>query len=250
MPKLGIDLYAPGGLVRLFALHRATFGDAVMEGTDDPPADPAGGGEPPADPAPPAGPAGEPPADPEGVLTPEEQAALGDPGKRAIDTMKAKLAAEKQAKRDLQAKLDALTAPKPGDEKTPEQWQAEADARATAKANERVLKADVRLAAKDILIDPSDAVLNLDLTQFEPGADGEFDADEITEALKDLVKRKPHLGKSATQGGGPRVPKVPADPANLPKVPVTLDEQIAKASKEGDVMKVISLQNQKLASRE
>ncbi|MDI2032990.1 hypothetical protein [Paenarthrobacter nitroguajacolicus] len=30
----GIDLFAPGGLTELFAFHRATFGDAVMEGDD------------------------------------------------------------------------------------------------------------------------------------------------------------------------------------------------------------------------
>lgn len=30
----GIDLFAPGGLTQLFALHRATFGDAVMEAGD------------------------------------------------------------------------------------------------------------------------------------------------------------------------------------------------------------------------
>jgi hypothetical protein len=191
-----------------------------------------------------AAPDGDPDQDPDG------SEALGDPGKRALDAMKAKLATEKAAKKALQDKLDALSAPKAGDEKTPEDWQREADARAMTKANERVLKADLKLAAKDVLIDPTDALLNLDLSQFEPGDDGEFDADDITEALKDLVKRKPHLAKSATQSGGPRVPKVPADPANLPKTPLTLDEQIAVANKAGDVMTVIRLQNTKLANRE
>lgn len=218
---------------------------------DADPGAPAGDNAPPAAGAPSGDitpPAAGAPAD--GELTPEAEAALGDPGKRAIDAMKAKLAAEKQAKKALQDRIDALTAPKPGDEKTPEDWQREADARAMTKANERVLKADLKLAAKDVLIDPTDALLNLDLSQFEPGTDGEFDADDIAEALKDLVKRKPHLGKSAAQSGGPRVPKVPADPANLPKTPLSLDDQIAAANKAGDVMRVISLQNQKLANRE
>jgi hypothetical protein len=190
--------------------------------------------------------------DPDGTLTdPDGAEALGEPGKRALDSMKAKLAAEKTAKKALQDQLDALSAPKPGDEKTPEDWQREADARAMSKANERVLKADLKLAAKDVLIDPTDALLNLDLSQFEADAEtGEFDADDIAEALKDLVKRKPHLAKSATQSGGPRVPKVPADPANLPKTPLTLDEQIAVANKAGDIMSVIRLQNTKLANRE
>ena len=200
------------------------------------------------DATPPAGAAADTDADSDS--DPDGSEALGDPGKRALDAMKAKLATEKAAKKALQDKLDALSAPKAGDEKTPEDWQREADVRAMSKANERVLKADLKLAAKDVLIDPTDALLNLDLSQFEPGDDGEFDADDITEALKDLVKRKPHLARSATQSGGPRVPKVPADPANLPKTPLTLDEQIAVANKAGDVMTVIRLQNTKLANRE
>lgn len=199
------------------------------------------------DDTPPAGAAtdenGDTDADPDG------SDALGDPGKRALDTMKAKLAAEKAAKKALQDQLAALTAPKPGDEKTPEDYQREADERAMSKANERILKAELKAAAKDILIDPTDAD-RLDLSQFEPDANGNFDAEEIADALKDLVKLKPHLGKPAAQSGGPRVPKVPADPANLPKTPLSLDEQIAKANAAGDVMTVISLQNQKLANRE
>lgn len=237
----GIDPYAPGGIDALLAHHRLTFGDAVMEGDGEPPATP---------PADPGTPPADPPADPPAGEDPEGAEALGDPGKRALDAMKAKLAAKNAANKALQDQLDALKAPKAGDEKTPEDWQREADARAMSKANERVLKADLKLAAKDILIDPTDALLNLDLSQFEPDADGEFDASDITEALKDLVRRKPHLAKSATQSGGPRVPKVPADPANLPKTPLTLDEQIAQANKAGDVMRVIQLQNQKLANRE
>jgi hypothetical protein len=221
-----------------------------------PPANTDPAGTPPADPGtpPPNGeaPPADPPAgdDPSGDLTPEAEAALGDPGKRAIDSMKAKLAAEKAAKKALADELAALKAPKPGDEKTPEDWQREADARALSKANERVLRADLKLAAKDLLIDPTDALLNLDLSQFEADADGEFDPEEIADALKDLVKRKPHLGKLSAQSGGPRVPKVPADPAGMTKTPLTLDEQIAQANKAGDVMRVISLQNQKLANRE
>jgi hypothetical protein len=183
-----------------------------------------------------------PPVDPE-ETDPEGADALGEPGKRALDSMKSKWAAEKAKAKALQEQLDALNA-KPADEKTPEDYQREADARATAKANERVLKADLRLAAKDILIDPSDAFLNLDLSQFEADADGEFDPEEIADALKDLVKRKPHLGKTAAQGGK-RVPMVAADPVDKPSNPPSLDEQIAAAVKAGNHAKAISLKRQK-----
>ena len=182
------------------------------------------------------------------VTDPEGAEALGDPGKRALDTMKQKLAAEKAAKKELQDKLAALTA-KPADEKTPEDYQREADERATAKANERVLKADIRAAAKEILVDPSDAFLNIDLKQFEADADGEFDPEEIADALKALVERKPHLGKNpAGQPGNPAPRTVaPAKAGGSPKA-LSLDERIAKASADGDVDLQISLQNMKLAN--
>jgi hypothetical protein len=183
-----------------------------------------------------------PRVDPE-ETDPEGSEALGDPGKRALDAMKQKLAAEKAEKKSLREQLDALNA-KPADQKTPEDYQREADERAAAKADERVLKADLRLAAKDILIDPSDALLNLDLSQFEADADGEFDPEEIADALKDLVKRKPHLGKTAAQGGK-RVPMVAADPVDKPSNPPSLDEQIAAAVKAGNHAKAISLKRQK-----
>lgn len=47
----GIDLFAPGGLAELFAVHRAISGDLVMEGPPDPPPAPA---QPPAVPPMPA----------------------------------------------------------------------------------------------------------------------------------------------------------------------------------------------------
>lgn len=189
----------------------------------------------------------DPPADPVDP-DPEGAEALGDPGKKALDAMKQRLAAEKAAKKALQEQLAALTA-KPAGDKTPEDYQREADERATAKANERVLKADIRAAAKEILVDPSDAFLNLDISQFEAGADGEFDAEEIADALKALVERKPHLGKTpAGQPGNPAPRTVaPAKAGGTPKTP-TLDERIAKAAADGNVDLQISLQNMKLAN--
>ena len=188
------------------------------------------------------------PTDPAGEPDPEGADALGDPGKKALDAMKQKLASERAARKALQDKIESLTA-KPADQKTPEDYQREAEEKAAAKANERVLKADVRAAAKEFLVDPSDAFLNLDLSQFEADADGEFDAEEIADALKALVERKPHLGKNpAGQPGAPAPRTVaPAKAGGTPKTP-TLDERIAKARADGDVDLQISLQNMKLAN--
>lgn len=169
---------------------------------------------------------------------------LGDAGKRALDAMKAKLKSEKAAR---VAAEKALQAPKV-DAPDVDKITAEADRKANERANLRVLKADLRVAASDLLADPSDALAFLDLGQFEPDSQGEFDPDEISDALKDLVKRKPHLGKAA-QSGTKRIPVVPADPANKPSTPVSLSDQIAAAQQKGDVNTVIALQNRKLLEK-
>lgn len=175
---------------------------------------------------------------------PDGAEALGDAGKRALEAMKAKLKAEKSARL---AAEKALKAP-PADAPDVDKITAEADRRASARANLRVLKADLRVAASELLADPSDALAFLDLSQFEPDSQGEFDPDEITDALKDLVKRKPHLSKSA-QSGTKRIPVVPADPANKVSTPASLSDQIAAAQAKGDVNTVIALQNRKLLEK-
>lgn len=204
----------------------------MPEPITDPNADPV-------DPVDPVDPA-DPVEDPE-ETDPDGSEALGDAGKRALEAMKAKLKAEKAAR---VAAEKALNASKP-DAPDVDKITAEAERKATERANLRVLKADLRVAASDLLADPSDALAFLDLTQFEPDSQGEFDPDEITDALKDLVKRKPHLSKSA-QSGSKRIPVVPADPANKVSTPVSLDDQIAAAQQKGDAMLAMKLQNRKL----
>lgn len=176
-------------------------------------------------------------ADPDGAE------ALGDAGKRALETMKAKLKAEKSARLAAEKALKAPATDAPDVDKI----TAEATRKADERANLRVLKADLRVAASELLADPSDALAFLDLTQFEPDSQGEFDPDEITDALKDLVKRKPHLSKAAQSGK--RIPVVPADPANKVSTPVSLSDQIAAAQAKGDINTVIALQNRKLLEK-
>src|SRR5699024_6854796 len=66
------------------------------------------------------------------------------------------------------------------------------------KANERILKAEVRANAAAKLADPADALRFIDLSEFEVGSDGEVDAGAISAAIDDLLKSKPYL---AAQGG-------------------------------------------------
>lgn len=156
-----------------------------------------------------------PPADPPEGVTAEEWEALGDPGKKAI--IRERTRAEK-AERDLVAarakpappKADPPkpSEPKPSDppdvakivqdavaaaikpfQDAESQRQAEA---AAGKVRDAVVE-----AAKSRLHDASDAVANIDLTKVLDDQ-GVADPVKIAAELDDLVKRKPHLAKSAT----------------------------------------------------
>lgn len=121
--------------------------------------------------------------------------ALGDPGKRALDSMKSKWHGERDRRRELEAELAALKAPKTDDDKAPDAdaIRAEAVREANAKANARIVKAEIKALAAGQLADPADALAYLDLSTFEVDANGDVDADEIKDAIQDLLTRKPYL---------------------------------------------------------
>lgn len=136
-------------------------------------------------------------------------AALGDAGKRAIDAMKER---EKKARADARAAIARAEAAekalankdKPADEVALDAARAEERAEANKKANERILRADLRAAATGKLADPTDAALYLDLSEFTVTDDGDTDSDALNEAITDLLSRKPHLaaGKPNRFDGG------------------------------------------------
>lgn len=135
----------------------------------------------------------------------EGETALGDAGKKALDAMKAERKAARdeanaaKAERDaLQAKLDGKEA-----EHAAEQAKRETEQAALAKANDRILKSEVKAAAKGVLADPQDAYKFLDLDSFEVDDDGNVDEDAIASALDDLIKSKPYLAAQGKrfQGG-------------------------------------------------
>lgn len=122
--------------------------------------------------------------------------ALGDAGKQALERMKTKLREERRLRREAEAKIND-GAP----ENDPERIQREADAKALSKANDRIIRAEIRAAAAGKLSDPADALNFIDLTQFEVDDDGSIDETEIADAIKDLISKKPYL---AAQGGSRR----------------------------------------------
>jgi hypothetical protein len=129
--------------------------------------------------------------------------ALGDPGKKALDAMKQARNEARQQAQQAQTELAALKAAAEGREAEHkaelERQRIEADA--LGKANERILKAEIRAAAAGKLADPSDALRYLDLADFEVGADGDVDTAAVTGAIEALAKSKPYLAAQGGTGG-------------------------------------------------
>lgn len=128
---------------------------------------------------------------------------LGDAGKKALAAMKEREKAARAEARELKKRLADLEAAASAADKTPDEQaleaaRREAEAAALAKANERILRSEVKAAAAGKLADPSDALAYLDLSEFEVDESGNVDSSEIAEAISELLERKPYL---AAQGG-------------------------------------------------
>jgi len=139
-----------------------------------------------------------------------------DTGEHDDGDWEAKFEMQKKVNRDLERKLKSalpkdeaeklrttlaeLQAAAEGREKefAAEQERRQIEADALSKANERILKAEVRAAAATKLADPADALRFLDLSSLEVGDDGEVDTAAVSAAIDDLIARKPYL---AAQGG-------------------------------------------------
>lgn len=176
---------------------------------------------------------------------------LGDKGRAALAKERdARKAAAKEA-RELRAKVAELEAKQAAGaqqdqaQQAAEQTRRDAESAATAKANARILAAEIRAAAAGQLADPADAARYLDLSEFEVDEDGSVDSEAITEAISDLIKKKPYLAAKATgfQGSGDGG----ARPNGSQKRQVTEAEyktmsrpQIVKARQEGRLNNILS----------
>ncbi len=201
MPKTihGIDLTAPGGIEALLAFHYRTFGDAVMlaagaddddqddqddsedEGQDDSENDDSGDSD-------------EDEGDPDGAD------ALGDKGTKALRAMKDKVKASRKEAREAKAELERLknSAGKSQEDQEAEAEREKRDAAILNKANERIVRSEIKSAAAGKLQNPALAIRLLDISEFEVDEDGNVDEDEIAEAIDELLEREPYL---AVQGG-------------------------------------------------
>jgi hypothetical protein len=175
---------------------------------------------------------------------------LGDKGKQALDRMKAEKkaaqdearTAKEQAKSNadalaaLQAKIDGKEA-----EHAAELKSREVETAALAKANERILKAEVRAAAAGKLTDPADALQFLDLSKLEVGSDGEVDSTAVAAAIDKLITDKPYLAAQGKRFQGS------ADGGTRNESTKTIDDQIEAARKAGNHILAIALKQKRSA---
>ncbi|THA31786.1 hypothetical protein E6R18_15760 [Streptomyces sp. A1277] len=119
---------------------------------------------------------------------------LGDKGKRALASMKGKWRTERDKRKALEDQLAAAAA---DDEAATA--RREAEQAALSKANQRIIRAEVKAAAKGVLADPADAYKFLDLDQFEVDENGDLDSEEVTEAINELIKTKPYLAAATAK---------------------------------------------------
>ncbi|ALQ32168.1 hypothetical protein ATC04_17600 [Arthrobacter sp. YC-RL1] len=202
MPKTihGIDLTAPGGIEALLAFHYRTFGDAVMlaDGEDEEDQDESEDDDPDGSDNDDSGDSEEDEDDPDGAD------ALGDKGKNALRVMKGRVKASKKEAREAKAELERLknSAGKSKEDQEAEAERAQRDAAILNKANERIVRSEIKSAAAGKLQNPALAIRLLDISEFEVDEDGNVDEDEIAEAIDELLEREPYL---AVQGGaGPK----------------------------------------------
>jgi hypothetical protein len=135
----------------------------------------------------------------------EGQESLGDPGKRALDAMKAQRKAAQDEARAYKAELDALKAQAEGREAehAAEIERQKIKDEALSAANTRILKSELKAAATGKLADPTDAALFIDLSQIAVSEDGDVDSEALDAAISELLTRKPHLAAKQGRFTGP-----------------------------------------------
>jgi hypothetical protein len=168
------------------------------------------------------------------------QEALGDAGKKALDAMKAERNAARAAKAALEAELKALKdaaalKDKPADEQERERIRQEASAEATAKANQKLVNAELKAAATGKLANPELVQKLIDTSAISVDANGDVDAEAVVDAITDLLTKYPSL---AAQGGtrqfdSGRGKQAPAGQLTQADLKNMSPEAIVKAEAEG-----------------
>lgn len=150
----------------------------------------------------------------EGESTEEEQ-------DQADSGLKKALAAERKAHRDAVRRENALKQQladkdKPAEEVALETARREAREEAMAKANERIIRSEVKAAATGKVKNPALALKLIDYSEIEVDENGDIDASQIEDAIASLLDEYPELAADgrkfqagADQGAANKAAKTP-----------------------------------------
>ena len=164
--------------------------------------------------------------------------------------LKKALKAEHLARREAERKARDLEAEKENAGKEPAeqalaQARREAAAEATRAADSRILRSEIRAAAKGRLADAGDALVYLNLDEFEVGDDGDIDSEAIEDAIADLLTRKPYLAADTGEkfrGGadqGARGKQTTPSQVSKAELESMSPAEINKARREGRLSKIL-----------
>jgi len=173
-----------------------------------------------------------------------------------------KFKGQQKVNRDLEKKLKAVSEAqtraqeeaelknKSAEDQAVELARREAREEATKAANERIVRAELKAAAKGRLADVSDALLNIPINEFEVSDDGEVDAAALDAAIDDLLARKPHLApakQARFDGTADQGAKAGTGPSQLTEADLDRmsaagdDEGIVKARAEGRLNNLLGI---------
>lgn len=142
---------------------------------------------------------------------------LGDPGKQALDRMKAKVREATVARRTAEAEIERLTAAASAID--PEKIEARVRAELVAEGVKTRAVDRIEVHAAKMSVDPDVARAMLATKADSFIADGQVDDKAIAEALEALVKEKPYLAARAgrftgSADGGARAATAAPDDMN------------------------------------
>lgn len=134
---------------------------------------------------------------------PVEGAAVEDPNAGAMKALVAERTARKAAEKELAAfRTAAALKDKPAEEQALELARAEGRTEATAKSNERYIRAKVEAAATGKVKNPALALKLIDTSGIDVDDDGEVDSDAVQAAVAELLTEYPELAADGARFGG------------------------------------------------
>lgn len=130
-----------------------------------------------------------------------------EPTEEQDSGLKKALAAERKARRDAEKQFKALQQQladkeKPADEQALEAARREGREEGQGKANERIVRSELKAAATGKVRNPALALKLIDTSAIDVDEDGEVDADAVNDAIVALLEEYPELAVDAAKFQG------------------------------------------------